>query len=1224
MKGLFNLVIILFLYGIISYGNAQNIEVSGKIVEAGTGEAIPFANIALKEIYKGTASNTLGEFSFKVDSLPVDLVISHLSYEPLEIEVSESTPLVIEMTPGKLLMDELVIQAKGNDEYAYKLIEEAYYKIIGKGNNERYGKAFYRQISKNGDEYSELYEIFYDTKYSNNGVEDWAIQEGRYALKLSTVDSFIYNKNFTLMVRLLTIVQPHTEDLIMPVSLKVREQFYLITDQIISVNNRKVAQIRFEKKEELPYPAMKGEIWIDTESYEVLKLDGTIENDDLKFISLKGKTGSWKNYKVSCEIAFKPLDDGNLGLDYIRLGQNFDYYVNDVFANAVETRSFLSYYEYYTPPKRKNLGGRLLRFNRRDSDMLDNIGYNQLFWDENIIVKRTPIEAEVIADFEEERAFGSIYLNNKDQIVLEDYKMDNDPFIIYAKQQLEKFDLPRKGEKVYIHHDKPLYVTGDKIWFKAYIINMASNIPVSDDGVLYIDLVSPEGFLMYSKLFKYREGKSNGSLAIPENLNSGIYKLEAYTDKMKYYNKTPVYTEDLEILNANDNTGMLSQTIQFPANTLNFYPEGGAMIEGMPAQVGFIAKNIFGGPLDVKGKIGDQEGQQIISLKSEYSGMGSIFMMPRSDIQYTTSISSDVMVTGEFPEIRKSGYSIMVNNLKPNSIEVSVRGGPKLEGKKFYLLVISNGALFDRRIGILTRGLYKAELPKSNLPSGISQILLFDELGQIHAKRLVYLNQPETGLAKYYFAKKEFKRGERIDLVVELNDESGKPLKNVNFSISVLDADKISRNPNHQNIQSYINLGFLLDNKLENPGELFNSFDRETLKKLDWIMLNQKTVLPDIVSFDSIPITSAISYDTPGSITLSGIALLKEKKTPLVNGFVTIVSTSNPERLCWYVKTDEKGRFNLWPFEVRDSLQVKVKANNDQGIQVPVDLVFNRYSGPPEKQETRLRDISNTGNQYWDQFNQANQELMGYDVSDKIIMEQPLPPENDQMLGEPYQTIEMDTRFFAYENLFEVLKDKFPGVTLTENGNAVMIRLSGMDKMPLILVDGFVLFEQEAATNQQKINHFAIENKSIRNALANIEPENIEKIELFKPQINNSNYIMNSEGGIIAIYTKPGKSPDSLFRQLTVTWIPGVSPVEIFPSMDDTSNDQNENIPDLRATLYWNPEITTNRRGRAKIGFYNSDVARNFQMCIEGITEDGIPIFDLYEFGRNAGKNQVY
>jgi len=279
---------------------------------------------------------------------------------------------------------------------------------------------------------------------------------------------------------------------------------------------------------------------------------------------------------------------------------------------------------------------------------------------------------------------------------------------------------------------------------------------------------------------------------------------------------------------------------------------------------------------------------------------------------------SDVFERADFPEVKSSGYSIMINNLKANTIDVTVRGTMKLEGKKFYILVISNSVLFDRRIGTITRGIYKTEIPKSNLPSGITQIFLTDEFGKLQCKRLVFINQPEKANVKYYLAKKEFSQRDRIDIVLELKDENGKPLSNANISISILDRDKISRNRYGRNISSYLKLGFLSDNSIENPGELFDDYERETLKKLDWVMLTQQTVLPEIVSFDSLekkkkkPTIPASPADVhTRGLTLSGLAVEKNERKPLSNGFITIISIPAPADGSWYVKTDEKGKFCL-------------------------------------------------------------------------------------------------------------------------------------------------------------------------------------------------------------------------------------------------------------------------------------------------------------------------
>ena len=41
----------------------------------------------------------------------------------------------------------------------------------------------------------------------------------------------------------------------------------------------------------------------------------------------------------------------------------------------------------------------------------------------------------------------------------------------YVKEKLGIYHTNFPQEKVYIHHDKPQYVLGDKIWYKAYLLD---------------------------------------------------------------------------------------------------------------------------------------------------------------------------------------------------------------------------------------------------------------------------------------------------------------------------------------------------------------------------------------------------------------------------------------------------------------------------------------------------------------------------------------------------------------------------------------------------------------------------------------------------------------------------------------------------------------------------------------------------------------------------------
>ena len=81
-----------------------------------------------------------------------------------------------------------------------------------------------------------------------------------------------------------------------------------------------------------------------------------------------------------------------------------------------------------------------------------------------------------------------------------------------------------------------------------------------------------------------------------------------------------------------------------------------------------------------------------------------------------------------------------------------------------------------------------------------------------------------------------------------------------------------------------------------------------------------------------------------------------------------------------------------------------------------------------------------------------------------------------------------------------------------------------------------------------------------------------------------------------------GKVPAKPRRGVRKTWIDGYStPVEFY-SPDYSLLPKDE---DYRRTLYWNPNVTTNKEGKASVEFYNNGSCRNIDISAETLTKDG-------------------
>ena len=95
---------------------------------------------------------------------------------------------------------------------------------------------------------------------------------------------------------------------------------------------------------------------------------------------------------------------------------------------------------------------------------------------------------------------------------------------------------------------------------------------------------------------------------------------------------------------------------------------------------------------------------------------------------------------------------------------------------------------------------------------------------------------------------------------------------------------------------------------------------------------------------------------------------------------------------------------------------------------------------------------------------------------------------------------------------------------------------------------------------------------------------------------------------VVEIHLYPGrKTPTGWNKNSRQTAFAGYSPKMEFyaPEYPDGPI---EGDADYRRTIYWNPDVKTDKKGKADVEFYNNGYSRSLNVSVEGVTIDGTPL----------------
>tara|TARA_R110002050_G_scaffold17110_2_gene51166 strand:+ start:2311 stop:4767 length:2457 start_codon:yes stop_codon:yes gene_type:complete len=785
----------------------------------------------------------------------------------------------------------------------------------------------------------------------------------------------------------------------------------------------------------------------------------------------------------------------------------------------------------------------------------------------------------------------------------------------FTEFQLATYSLQYK-EKVYLHLDKAYYNAGEDLWFKAYLVNAGTHIQGDLDNVLYVDIIDPKGTVIDTRIIKIEKGAGYGDFRLPKNMPGGAYTVRAYTNYMRNFDASYFFRKQIYINSVSrsgpENT--VSGQSPGPAETsevifgmqrpdLQFFPEGGQMVNGYFNRIGFKVLGADGKGVDVSGRILDEKGAEVTEFATSKFGMGMVDLMPGKGKKYTAAI--DYMGTSysyDLPQGRNSGTLFRVQELK-DLYQVSVLTTRPYGINGFRLIGAQrNGILYDAKIkGEGNKVVIKVK--KDLLGTGIVRFTLLDQHDIAICERLVFYDGGVSTNLETAPSFHNYSKGGMVELNMALTLGPDEALESTaDLSISVTDLAVAQPLEEQPDIITYLLLYSELKGEIESPGYYFYSKDPQRREHLDLLMMSQgwrQFILGDTGRTNG----EDLEFFSETGITIEGNVLDRPKGKKVVGAHVSMSYWDEGGLGKDKVITDGNGHFKFLGLDFLDKSGLIIEARDfkrsKSGLFVELDSMFR----PPVMTRNILAgQVDGEGNRRYmavpsDQLriNTAFAHEDGLVELDEVVVKSRLRElsDNRTAANSLYRTANntldlSDIRDQSYSTLVDAIRSKVPGVSVI--ADTIIIRGRGSfsrDPLPLFLLDGVPV------------------DYGVIKYLSTWEVDFVDILKGAKAAVYGS----RGTNGVIAVYTATGnkgsitklvKNPDSYVHE-------GFYPARKFyePVFEDFARDPKNGYS---STLYWEPTVRLEATGKAKINFPAGTRSGIFKAVLQGLTADGIPI----------------
>jgi hypothetical protein len=1232
----------------------QTQEVRARMIDKAKGQPIPWVYLYVNGKLK-CISNVDGDVLTETDASDT-LLLKAVGYVEQKLPACQ-LPAVVEMEPLVQKLREVVVMS----DIAVLMNAFKKLKLEYKEHEKETNAYFNRILLKSGDQ-TEVVESYLSARSAVN-IRRLGLYAGQYWGKTEMGDSVQSSLEHTDLHRMLGFGPMMTsgsymDGLTLPFpkrcSPSYLKRFYEISSKIMEYGGKLVYLIHLDKKEAGQTELLAGDMYIDSESFQLLRFDGSM---DMQLLVKRGRGSIIKYEQVSGSFKIH-INYRNIH-GYTEVSDMYYEFV----AGELNIKSVLLNVEDHQFPLKDPVPIRaniLAAINKVQSPY-------ELFEEQNLI-KRTADEEAAI-----QRLSTGMGQSDESRFL---------PIKKYLQRAMG-FSRVVPQEKVYLHFDNTGYFENETMWFKAYVTRTDNGKPSDLSKVLYVELLNPSGDVIKTQKFPIdSQGMSHGDMKLDTLLGSGFYEVRAYTRYMTNWGVNAVFSRVFPVFKKpqqeGDYTDLTIRTMLYrhrdPNNrdrsdslylraidegistndlmktiSVRFYPEGGSLVRGKKCRVAMLAVDDNGNPYSGEGFVLNEAGDVLASVQTDTLGRGLFEVTPDDSpltFQMRNLRQSDRRAFQNFslPEARTEGCALLLDAVS-DSMSVTLQCTPAICGNLLGYVVMHNGNITYCDT-VTASPCIGFSLDRQNQKDGVSQLTVFDSKGEILAERLFFIipeKRAEDSI-RVSAGTQRLKPCGRVELELQA-------LPNAHLSFSAMDAQTMT-NGSRGNMQTWMLLSSEVRGYIHNVDYYFEADDAEHRRSADLLMLTQGwrrydwEVMTGQKGLEKVqPIEDKFyifgklkAYRQRNAVDDVNLRLfLYNQEGQSLTGKTVTDSLGNYAFELPFVdgewtmqiytrKKTEKGKEKLKTYYVGIDRQFSPRARyitpQEAKILHPLDanaFVKKPFEELPDGEEfipitkkdhvlenvtvkAKRRYFTNDDWQYKNEAWGRQFATLHYDIDKEL----------DAILdrGEPEPTI---FYFLCKKNaLFDNPEcEDLPRPAGGESHQGLVPvdgRMSYAHRPIKWIVDNgltHTAFDEEELDAAQAVWH-----KGMDDNYAGYTNDTEAKLEVLFPfymsEIKSLYIVPNSEReveGAVRIYLYTHKTFSSESQKgLRRTYFQGFNKPSTF-QMEDYSV-----IPpmaDFRRTIYWNPNVKTDAQGKAKVEFFNNSTCEEMYISVEGMTEDG-------------------